>query len=266
MALEGGTYIDDFVITNPTGADDRSTADDHLRLIKAFIKATFPNITGAMNATQVELNYVVGVTSLIQTQLDAKQATDAGLDDIAALAVTDGNFIVGDGTNWVAEAPAAVRTSLGLGALALLATADTAEIEDGAITRDKIRPSITGTNLVLSTGGQSTISSTYVKVAEIMIPASGVLSVAFTLAPTYSANPAFGRIYVNGVATGTERTTTNVSGVTYTEDISGLAAGDLIQIYSRLTNPGSEPPYPDTCSVSPIEIDEGIPWGYTVIL
>lgn len=62
MALETGTYIDDLVATNPTGADDRSTADDHLRLIKALIKASFPNINGAMTATQVELNLLDGYT------------------------------------------------------------------------------------------------------------------------------------------------------------------------------------------------------------
>jgi hypothetical protein len=42
------------------------------------------------------------------------QAFDAGLTDIAGLAVTDGNVIVGDGTNWVAESGATARTSLGL--------------------------------------------------------------------------------------------------------------------------------------------------------
>ena len=43
------------------------------------------------------------------------QAYDAQLADIAALAVTDGNIIVGDGLNWVAESGATARTSLGLG-------------------------------------------------------------------------------------------------------------------------------------------------------
>lgn len=42
------------------------------------------------------------------------QPLDGGLTDIAALAVTDGNIIVGDGTNWVAESGATARTSLGL--------------------------------------------------------------------------------------------------------------------------------------------------------
>lgn len=42
------------------------------------------------------------------------QAWDAGLDAIAALAVTDSNIIVGNGTTWVAESGATARTSLGL--------------------------------------------------------------------------------------------------------------------------------------------------------
>ncbi len=42
------------------------------------------------------------------------QAWDAGLDDVAGLTPADGNFIVGNGTNWVAESGATVRASLGL--------------------------------------------------------------------------------------------------------------------------------------------------------
>jgi len=43
------------------------------------------------------------------------QAQDAGLDDIAGLSASDGNFIVGNGTNWVAESGNTAATSLGLG-------------------------------------------------------------------------------------------------------------------------------------------------------
>ena len=71
MALETGTYISDLVATNPAAGDAASAGDDHLRLIKATILATFPNVTGALTATHTELNYVDGVTSAIQTQLDA---------------------------------------------------------------------------------------------------------------------------------------------------------------------------------------------------
>ena len=47
------------------------------------------------------------------------QAYDAGLADLAGLAVTDGNIIVGDGVNWVVESGATARTSLGLGTMAV---------------------------------------------------------------------------------------------------------------------------------------------------
>jgi len=69
--------------------------------------ATYPSLT--------ELTYVKGVTSAIQTQLDAKQALDADLTAIAALSSADSNFIVGSATGWVAESGATARTSLGLG-------------------------------------------------------------------------------------------------------------------------------------------------------
>lgn len=71
MALESATYIDGLVATNPVAGDPLSAADDHLRLIKSTVLATFPNITGAVSPTHTELNYVDGVTSAIQTQLNA---------------------------------------------------------------------------------------------------------------------------------------------------------------------------------------------------
>ena len=72
MALETGTYISDLVVTNPTGDDLKSQGDDHLRLLKSTIKATFPNVFGAVSATDAQLSFVAGVTSAIQTQINTK--------------------------------------------------------------------------------------------------------------------------------------------------------------------------------------------------
>ena len=73
------------------------------------------NLAGTgITATAAELNYTDGVTSNIQTQIDALQDLDADLTAIAALTPTDSNFIVGNGTTWVQESGATVRTSLGL--------------------------------------------------------------------------------------------------------------------------------------------------------
>ncbi len=68
------------------------------------------------------------------------QAWDTQLDDIAALAVTDSNFIVGDGSNWVTETGATARTSLGLGTFATAAAASQAEQETGTSTVVPVTP------------------------------------------------------------------------------------------------------------------------------
>jgi hypothetical protein len=52
------------------------------------------------------------------------QAASATLAAIAALAVTDSNIIVGNGTTWVAESGATARTSLGLGSIATQAASN----------------------------------------------------------------------------------------------------------------------------------------------
>ena len=72
MTVETATYLGDLNATYPAGSDARSEGDDHIRLLKTVLKATFPYVTGALTATHTELNYVDGVTSAIQTQLDAK--------------------------------------------------------------------------------------------------------------------------------------------------------------------------------------------------
>lgn len=57
MALETGTYVDDFVSSNPISTDPVSQGDDHLRLIKALLQGTFPNADKAFYfATTVAKN------------------------------------------------------------------------------------------------------------------------------------------------------------------------------------------------------------------
>jgi len=93
MPLEVATYISSLVSTNPVGASDGlNTADDHLRLIKAVLKASFPNINGAVTATPTVLNYTVGVTSAIQTQLNTKlaSATYTAADVLTKIKTVDG--------------------------------------------------------------------------------------------------------------------------------------------------------------------------------
>ena len=62
MALETGTYINSLVASNPVSTDGIAQADDHMRLIKSTVKATFPNITGAITADKDEINTLDGYT------------------------------------------------------------------------------------------------------------------------------------------------------------------------------------------------------------
>lgn len=56
MPLETAQYINQLDAANPLGSDPIAAGDDHLRLIKAAIKATFPSITGPVNLTQAQIN------------------------------------------------------------------------------------------------------------------------------------------------------------------------------------------------------------------
>lgn len=58
MSLESATYINQLNASNPLGSDPIASGDDHIRLIKGAIKSTFPNITGAVNVTQGDLNSI----------------------------------------------------------------------------------------------------------------------------------------------------------------------------------------------------------------
>lgn len=94
MGLETATLIHQLDASNPVGGSDpKSQGDDHIRLIKATIQNTFPNIEQVVSASHselnildgatlstAELNFVDGVTSAIQTQLNSKPTFSGILD------------------------------------------------------------------------------------------------------------------------------------------------------------------------------------------
>ena len=84
MALENGTYVNSLVPANPASTDGLAQADDHIRLIKSTIKNTFPNLTGAVTATQADLNNTTSIPSSL---------TDLGITDgtINQVLKTDGS-------------------------------------------------------------------------------------------------------------------------------------------------------------------------------
>lgn len=75
MGLETVTYISDLNPLWPLGSDPKSNGDNHVRNLKTGLLNTFSAITGAVTATHVEINYLSGVTSNVQVQLNGKANT-----------------------------------------------------------------------------------------------------------------------------------------------------------------------------------------------
>jgi len=90
MGLETGTYIDSLNSSNPTAGDAVSEGDDHLRLIKSTVKATFPNITNAVTSTHTELNLLDGVTANT-TELNYVDVATLGTVEASKAVTADAN-------------------------------------------------------------------------------------------------------------------------------------------------------------------------------
>ena len=90
MGLETGTYIDSLNSSNPTAGDAVSEGDDHLRLIKSTVKATFPNLSGAVTSTQAELNLLDGVTANT-TELNYVDVATLGTAEASKAVTADAN-------------------------------------------------------------------------------------------------------------------------------------------------------------------------------
>jgi hypothetical protein len=87
-------------------------------------------IAGQISAATITNAQLAGsiANDKLAGSIAASKLADAPLQDVAGLAVTDGNFIVGNGSNFVAESGATARASLALGSAAgeaLTATVET---------------------------------------------------------------------------------------------------------------------------------------------
>ena len=86
MALETSTYINGLIATNPTSTDNVGDGDNHIRLLKSTIKATFPNITGALTATHTAIDLAIPTVNA---------ATDANTASTIVKRDASGNFTAG---------------------------------------------------------------------------------------------------------------------------------------------------------------------------
>lgn len=98
MPIESGTTIEDLDGLWPLSSDPLLEGDNHLRLIKAVLKAQFPGVGGSgfaipIAATEAEINHLAGVTSNIQQQID-DLSTDLAADYSANLYAPSGTVMV----------------------------------------------------------------------------------------------------------------------------------------------------------------------------
>ena len=181
MALESATYINDLNAANPASTDGLSQADDHFRLIKGAVKATFPNVTGAVTATHTALNAAstfagaitasaaeinvldgisAGLTSTELSVLDGITASTANLNLVGTLPVVgtlaEGSVVVGNSSS-VASAVA-----IGASGTVLKSNGTTISWGDGtpALARGQILYGhADGTTQVLSAGTSGQVLS-----------------------------------------------------------------------------------------------------------
>jgi microcystin-dependent protein len=122
VPIETAPFINGLNASNPAASDGMNGADDHMRLTKAAILATFPNISGAVTASHTQLNSIL-------SQLLGTTIYNAPLGTVGA----PGYAFAGDlDTGWYS--PAANRAALSLGGVDALnfASDNTANFAAGA--------------------------------------------------------------------------------------------------------------------------------------
>lgn len=93
MALESGTYIDDLVATNPASGDELHTVDDHIRLIKAVLKASLPGLDSALlDATGRVL--LAAIPNLPASRITSGALGTARIPNLSANKITSDRFHV----------------------------------------------------------------------------------------------------------------------------------------------------------------------------
>lgn len=100
MPLETGSTIGALNSSYPAASDGLAQADDHLRLLKAILLATFPNLNGVLAASHTELDAAVaataaGATALAEAGVPFFTDTDTGIAHSAANKV---GFVAGGTT------------------------------------------------------------------------------------------------------------------------------------------------------------------------
>lgn len=112
MPLESASFISQLNIANPASTDTVSQADDHLRLIKSVLKATFPNLDAPVTATPASLNapVPVGLIAMWSGAINAVPTGWALCDGTNGTPNLRDRFVVGAGTTYAVGATGGSNT------------------------------------------------------------------------------------------------------------------------------------------------------------
>lgn len=110
------------------------------------------------------------------------------------------------------------------------------QLADGGVSQTKLATYTAGDLLLISGNTTVVISSSNQKLYEIRLDRPGTLRIKFIVVAGGASGSSTGRIYRNGSAVGTTRTVNapggaNITTTEYSQDISGWASGDLVQLY-----------------------------------
>lgn len=99
MTIETATYISQLDATYPASGDAKSEGDNHLRLIKSAVKATWPNLTATpVTPTSADLNTIAGAATTggvglnVVTQASTDNTTKAASTAFVSTAVAAAAF------------------------------------------------------------------------------------------------------------------------------------------------------------------------------
>lgn len=91
MGLETGSFINDLVTSNPTFDDPKAQGDDHMRLIKAVAKATFPGMAGRAWRTQAKTS---AYTAVLNDNTSLLSCTNTWALSLTAAATLGNGWVV----------------------------------------------------------------------------------------------------------------------------------------------------------------------------
>lgn len=207
-------------------------------------KHTLANGATDVTATPTELNYCGGVTSAIQTQITARALKGANTD-ITSLGGLTTPLSVAQGGSGRATTTAYAVICGGTSAtganqsIASVGTAGQVLTSNGAGALPTFQSTTlygvyTASDVLLLSADteRTTTSEAYFKIKEVRVIYTGTYRIKFDIKSGSAGTNAYGRVYKNGVAFGTEQANSTTSYVTKSEDLA-FSAGDLISLYIK---------------------------------